>query len=146
MRRLGVVALVVVLAAACGDGMTAEETTAILRQDGTLLSGLDLTGKTAGPGRDASGCPAGTEHGVYTITGDLPPGADPRQGATAVMSALASDFHSMGYQAEEGPGTQFGMNVSVLKKESLGIVFTVTIRPSRPNVEILGKTECLPAT
>ncbi|MFC4591807.1 hypothetical protein [Sphaerisporangium corydalis] len=139
MRHVGLIATVLVLTAACAEGLTLGQTTSILRDDAAVLSRIELDGKTTALTADRSGCPQGTGRSVYTMTGDMPQGAE-----AAVTSTLASEFHTMGYQEAEGPHAQFGVNVSVLRKESLGIVFTVTLRTRKPNVEISGKTDCLP--
>jgi hypothetical protein len=144
MRFVGVCALVLVLAAACGTGPSLGETTSVLRQDGAVLGRIELARKSTALTTDGSGCQAGAKRSLYTMTGDLPQGIDPAQASAAVTSALASEFHTMGYQEAEGPHAQFGVNVSVLEKQSLGIVFTVTLRTRQPNVEISGKTQCLP--
>jgi hypothetical protein len=79
------------------------------------------------------------------IKGDFPQGSDPAQATAGIVSALGAEFRTMGYEEAGGPQAQFGVNITVMEKDSVGIVFTITIRPSQPNVEILGKTECLPA-
>ncbi|WP_405145500.1 hypothetical protein OG589_01710 [Sphaerisporangium sp. NBC_01403] len=144
MRRVGVGALVLVLGTACGGGLTIEETTGILREDAAVLSRIQLDHKATALTDDRSGCGAGTRRSVFTMTGDLPPGADPAQASAALASTLATEFHTMGYQEAEGPHAQFGVNISVLEKQSLGIVFTVAMRNRPPNIDISGKTGCLP--
>jgi hypothetical protein len=134
------VLVLVVTAAGCAAGLGFADTARILREDGTTLSRIDLTGKKVRAAEDTTGCPPGLRRAVYTITGDLGP-----EGSTtsaAVTSALAIEFQRMGYQEGEGPGTRFGVNVSVLEKTSLGITFTVTLRAAHPNVEIAGRTGC----
>lgn len=144
MRNVGIIAVLLVLAAACGGGPTLEETTGILRQDAAVLGRIELARKAAALATDRAGCPAGTARGRYTLTGDLPQGADAAGASSAMAATLASEFHTMGYQEGEGPGSRFGVNVSVLEKRSVGISFTVTLRNRPPNVEISGKTDCLP--
>ncbi|WP_248960605.1 hypothetical protein [Sphaerisporangium perillae] len=143
MRSLGVWGLVLALACGCAAEPGFEETAGLLKQDGDVLGRLGLAGKNIAVTDDRSGCAEGTRRGLYTITGDFPQGADPAQAAAAFTSTLAMELHTMGYQDSEGPHAQFGVNVSVLRKESLGIVFTVTVRDRRPNVEISGSTGCL---
>ncbi|MEO3814190.1 hypothetical protein ABGB17_34765 [Sphaerisporangium sp. B11E5] len=135
----GVIVLVLgVAAAGCAAAPGFTDTARILREDGTTLSRIDLTGKHVEAVVNATGCPPGARRAVYTITGDLAPGGT----SAAVTSALATEFQRMGYQEGEGPGARFGVNVSVLEKTSLGITFTVTLRSGRPNVEIAGRTGC----
>ncbi|MFC6085543.1 hypothetical protein [Sphaerisporangium aureirubrum] len=142
MRGVGAGVLVlVVTAAGCASGLGFADTARILREDGTTLSRIALTGKNARATEDATGCPAGERRAAYTITGDL--GPDGAATSAAVTSALATEFQRMGYQEGEGPGARFGVNVSVLEKTSLGITFTVTLRADHPNVEIAGRTGCL---
>ncbi|MEV7965357.1 hypothetical protein AB0O34_05165 [Sphaerisporangium sp. NPDC088356] len=144
MRRAGVCALVLVLGTACAGGLTLEETTGVLRDDAAVLSRMELDHKATAFTDDRSGCEAGARRSVFTMTGDLPLGADPARASTALTSTLATEFRTMGYQEAEGPHAQFGVNVSVLEKQSLGIVFTVAMRTRQPNVDISGKTGCLP--
>ncbi|MEU8266175.1 hypothetical protein AB0B89_03330 [Sphaerisporangium sp. NPDC049002] len=144
MRRVGVCALVLVLGTACGGGLTLAETTGVLREDAAVLSRMDLDHKATAFTDDRSGCEAGTRRSVFTMTGDLPRGADPAAASAALASTVATEFRTMGYQEAEGPHARFGVNVSVLEKQSLGIVFTVTMRTDPPNVDISGKTGCLP--
>ncbi|MFC4536590.1 hypothetical protein [Sphaerisporangium dianthi] len=142
MRGVVACGLVLVLACACGGAQPSfEEAARFLRDDGAVLSRLSLPGKAVALTRDTAGCPAGAARSVYTLTGDLPQDSSGKAPA-AVTTILASEFHRMGYQEGESPNERFGVNVSVLKKESLGIVFTVAVRAERPNVEITGTTAC----
>ncbi|GGL15315.1 hypothetical protein Sme01_70190 [Sphaerisporangium melleum] len=142
MLVTGPLVLLALLACGCGGARPSlEEATRLLRDDGAALSRLALPGKAVTLTRETSGCPAGTARGVYTLTGDLPQDSG-AQAPAAVASTLAAEFHRMGYQEGESPQERFGLNVSVVRKESLGIVFTVALRSERPNVEITGTTAC----
>ncbi|WP_147268750.1 hypothetical protein [Sphaerisporangium album] len=142
MRCFGMYALVAGLAAAgCAPAPVHAEAAGVLREDGATLSRIALSGKNVRTGDDGSGCAPGTRRGLYTITGDLAPGTEP----SAVATALGTELHTMGYQEAGGPDARFGVTVSVLRKDSLDITFTVTLRGRSPNVEVAGTTGCLPA-
>ncbi|MGW4643760.1 hypothetical protein ACWEN6_34935 [Sphaerisporangium sp. NPDC004334] len=142
MRGVLACGLVLLLACACGGAEPSfEQAARFLRDDGAALSRLSLPGKTTAFTRETTGCPAGTARSVYRLTGDLP--AEPDAHAMATVTAiLASDLHRMGYQEGDSPQERFGVNVSTMKKESLGIVVTVIVRSGRPNVEVTGTTAC----
>ncbi|MDH2430134.1 hypothetical protein [Sphaerisporangium sp. TRM90804] len=143
MRRVGVWVLVVVGGlAGCGAEPAFRDVAGVLNEDGAALSRLTLAGKRVSAVEDRAGCPGGSRRGLYTITGDVPAG----NASSAVVSALATELHTMGYQEAEGPGARFGVKVSVMRKDSLDITFTVALRADRPNVEITGQTGCMPAT
>ncbi|GII80482.1 hypothetical protein Sru01_54640 [Sphaerisporangium rufum] len=145
MRRLAIFTLLLAVTAGCGDRPTLSQVTGILREDGAALSRVALDGKSAALSDDRAGCEPGTRRSVYALTGALPATGDRAAATAAVASALAAELHRMGYQEGDNPEPRFGVNVSVVEKRSLGIVFTIAIRDRAPEVQVSGRTGCLPA-
>lgn len=107
---------------------------------------FDKTGK----GDDNfSNCPEGdTAIRTYQISGDFGEGtqATPAERADLLGRPLRDKLKEIGYEIDRNASwSQPGRSVSVLRKTDPGITIIVLIQASEPNVEIIGKTDCLAA-
>ncbi|WP_248960587.1 hypothetical protein [Sphaerisporangium perillae] len=100
-------------------------------------------------GDDPVGCPDHTSRRTYQVTGDFGKvdGVTSTEQADLAGPPLRVTLRGMGYEPDDSASSvnQSGRSIGVLRKKVPGITFTVIVQSSLPNIEIIGKTDCLPA-
>ncbi|GII80510.1 hypothetical protein Sru01_54920 [Sphaerisporangium rufum] len=124
-----------------------------MRRDGAEVAATQymanqrIADRTGAQGDDATGCPAGTVHRIYRVTGDFGKSEKYTVAELADLAGppLRTAFRGLGYESDKkaSSGDAAARSFAVLRKENLGITFTVTVRLRSPNIEIAGRTDCL---
>lgn len=154
MRRVAVCAPVLLLVAACSSGPTLDEAAQAMAKDGTELlasrhmENKQVTDKTGKDGNDSLSCPEDTARRTYQVIGDFGQSNQytPTQLADLAGPPLRIALRGMGYEPDASASSvnESGRSIGVLRKKGSGITFTVIVQSSSPNIEIIGKTDCLP--
>jgi hypothetical protein len=154
MRRVAVCALMLLLASACSSGPTLDDAARVMAKDGAevvatqYMENKQVTDKTGTDGDDPIGCPHDTARRSYQVTGDFGEAKNhtPAELADLAGPPLRIALRGLGYEADASATTAnaSGRSIGVLRKKDPGITFTVIVRSAPPNVEIIGKTDCLP--
>ncbi|WP_326821216.1 hypothetical protein [Streptosporangium sp. NBC_01756] len=159
MRRVvGCALLVVLLAAGCtSGGPTLDEAAQVLAADAKKLessysmAGKKTVDKTGDENDDAAGCPGGTATRSYQFSGSFDESGQMTPAEQAERADLASDplqsnLVGLGYEIDRSASwARPGRSSVVLHKKDPGITFILLIQDSAPNIEIIGKTDCLPS-
>ncbi|GAB2484254.1 hypothetical protein GCM10027187_59730 [Streptosporangium sandarakinum] len=155
-RAVGCAALLLLLATACtGGGPSLDEAAEVLAADARKLESLHpavdkkVVDETGDGNDDFASCSNDdTALRVYQVTGNLKEGTQPIPAEQADLYGrpLRDKLKEIGYTIDRNSSwAQPGRSVSILRKQDPGITFIVLVQTSQPNVEIIGKTDCLPA-
>ncbi|MEV7965332.1 hypothetical protein AB0O34_05035 [Sphaerisporangium sp. NPDC088356] len=155
MPRVAVCALLLLPTAACDSPATLDEAARILAKDGNELATFHylenkrVTDETGKDGDDPIACPEGTARRSYRFIGDL--GTSKAISAKKQVDLAGLPFGyallGLGYELDHSTSSvQSGRRVGVWRKKKPGLTVTLVMRSSVPNVEIIGKTDCLVPT
>ncbi|MFF0246607.1 hypothetical protein ACWEU6_28140 [Streptosporangium sandarakinum] len=144
------------LATACtGGGPSLDEAAQVLAADAKKLESLHpavdkkVVDETGDGNDDFASCSNDdTALRVYQVTGNLEEGTQPIPAEQADLYGrpLRDRLKEIGYTIDRNSSwAQPGRSVLILRKQDPGITFIVLVQTSQPNVEIIGKTDCLPA-
>ncbi|WP_326637995.1 hypothetical protein OG884_28735 [Streptosporangium sp. NBC_01755] len=156
MRHVAGCVLLLLLVAGCTNSSpTLDEAAQVLAQDMKKLEPfypttnkktVDRTGKG---NDDFSNCSkSDTALRLYQISGDF--GEDiqstPAERADLFGRPLRDKIKEIGYEIDRNSSwAQPGRSVGILRKNDPGITLIVLVQASKPNIEIIGKTDCLSA-
>lgn len=82
----------------------------------------------------------------YQLSGDFGEGGQltPAERADLFALPLQDELKKIGYEVDrDASWAQPGRSVVILRKQDPGITFIVLVQASQPNVEVIGKTDCL---
>lgn len=157
MRHIAGCALILLLAVGCSTGgPSLDEAAQILARDAKKLEAfhpaanktiIDKTGRDAD---DFASCSNNdTALRFYQLSGDFGEGGEltPAKRADLFGLPLRDELKKIGYEVDRNASwIQAGRSIVTLRKKDPGITFIVLVQASQPNVEIIGKTDCLPAS
>ncbi|WP_433255048.1 hypothetical protein ACQPYK_13960 [Streptosporangium sp. CA-135522] len=156
MRHVaGCALLLLLLAAGCTTGgPTLDEAAGVLAKDAKVLERfhpsankkvVDNTGKDHD---DFASCSnKDTALRYYQVSGDFAESSRSSsvQRADSFALPLRDELQRAGYELDRGASwVEPGRSIAILRKKDPGITFIVLVQGSQPNVEIVGKTDCLP--
>lgn len=154
MRGVAVCTLLLLMVSACSNGPTLDEAAQVMAKDGNELvasrymENKQIADKTSKGNDDPVGCPGDTARRTFQATGDFGKvdGSTPTELADLAGPAMRIALRGMGYEpdASASSANHSGRSIGVLRKKDPGITFTVLVNASSPNIQITGKTECLP--
>ncbi|WP_436757115.1 hypothetical protein [Streptosporangium sp. V21-05] len=157
MRRAAGCALILLMATGCGaSSPTLDQAAQTLAKDARKLEHLHPTvnkkvvDKTGEDGNDFTTCSEkGTAFRFHQLSGDFAKDNQytPAQLADLTTRPLQDALMRVGYKVDRNASwVQPGRSFVILHKEDPGITFIVLVQASQPNIEVIGKTDCLPAS
>ncbi|GLK10227.1 hypothetical protein [Streptosporangium carneum] len=147
--------MILLLSTACTTGgPTLDEAAQVLAQDAKKLEHLypatnkKVVDQTGTGGSDFASCAKNeTALRSYQLSSDF--GSEgrssPAQRVESFSLLLLDEIKKNGYEMDRNASwARPGRVVSILRKQNPGITFIVLVQESQPNVEVIGKTDCLP--
>ncbi|MGS2643514.1 hypothetical protein [Streptosporangium sp. LJ11] len=156
MRHVAGCALILLLAVGCSTGgPSLDEAAQVLAQDVSKLAPFHPTANkkivdNTGKGNDNFSNCSNNDTAIrsYQISGNFGEGvqATPAERADLLGRPLRDKLQQIGYEIDRNASwSQPGRSVSILRKTDPGITLIILLQASDPNVEIIGKTDCLAA-